>query len=344
MLELRTDVRSLFLVGAHRVGRFAAIGAWLQNRWTCSSAACHCDELPMNFRQIEAFRHVMLHGSVTRAADAMSLSQPAVSHLVSDLEDWLGFTLFVRRAGQSLKPTNEAESLFAEVTRSFVGMEELTRAAKEIRTRRSGHLRVVAPAFIANSILCDATAAYLKRRTDSSAMIEVRNHNDIVDMVGSKVIDLAVAVLPVVSSMVFVEELGRFELLCAMRQDHPFAGLDRVSLEKLQDQDLITNTDGSQIGLATERLLQVSGVSVTRRVTVRNQEIACSLVARRVGIAIVARPLPDHVANYPEITFRPFEPASHITIGVLLPKSGEPSRLTTEFIECVRVSSRRLMR
>jgi hypothetical protein len=65
MLELRTDVRSLFLVGAHRVGRFAAIGAWLQNRWTCSSAACHCDELPMNFRQIEAFRHVMLHGSIT---------------------------------------------------------------------------------------------------------------------------------------------------------------------------------------------------------------------------------------------------------------------------------------
>lgn len=286
----------------------------------------------------------MVHGSITRAADAMSLSQPAVSHLVSDLEDWLGFTLFVRRAGQPLKPTNEADALFAEVTRSFVGLEELTRAAKEIRARRSGHLRVAAPAFLANSILCDATAAYLKRRTDSSAMIEVRNHNDIVDMVASKVIDLAVVVLPVISSMVSVEEIGRFELLCAMRQDHPFASSDRLSLEKLHDADLITNTDGSQIGLATERLLQVSGIPVTRRVTVRNQEIACSLVARRVGIAIIARPLPDHVANYPDVTFRPLEPASHITIGVLLPKSGEPSPLTAEFIECVRVSTRRFIR
>jgi DNA-binding transcriptional LysR family regulator len=295
----------------------------------------------MNFRQIEAFRHVMLRGSITRAADAMSLSQPAVSHLVSDLEDWLGFTLFVRRAGQPLKPTKEAESLFAEVTRSFIGMEELTRAAREIRTLRSGHLRVVAPAFIANSILCDATAAYLQKRTDSSAMIEVRNHHDIVDMVAGKVIDLAVVVLPVANPMVSVEELGQFEMLCAMRQDHPFADSDRLGLHKLQDQDLITNTDGSQIGLATERLLQASGISVTRRVTVRNQEIACSLVARRVGIAIVARPLPDHVANYPEVIFRPFEPASHITIGVLVPKSGEASRLTAEFIECVRQSSRR---
>ncbi len=297
----------------------------------------------MNFRQIEAFRHVMLRGSITRAADAMSLSQPAVSHLVSDLEDWLGFTLFVRRAGQPLKPTSEAESLFAEVARSFVGLEELTRSAKQIRSLRSGHLRVVAPAFIANSILCEATAAYLEKHKDSSAMIEVRNHNDIVDMVAANVIDLAVVVLPVVSDLVVVEELGQFELLCAMRQDHPFAIADRVPLPRLQDEDLITNTDGSQIGLATERLLQASGIDVTRRVTVRNQEIACSLVARRVGIAIVARPLPDHVANYPEVVFRPLQPASHITIGILVPKSGERSQRLVEFIECVRESAQSLM-
>ena len=72
--------------------------------------------------------------------------------------------------------------------------------------------------------------------------------------------------------------------------------------------------------------------------------VACSLVARRVGIAIIASPLPDHVANYPEVVFRPLEPASHITIGVLVPKSGERARGSAEFIECVRQSSQRLMR
>lgn len=298
----------------------------------------------MNFRQIEAFRYVMLRGSITRAADAMSLSQPAVSHLISDLEDWLGFTLFVRRAGQPLKPTSEAESLFAEVTRSFVGLDELTRSANQIRAQRSGHLRVVAPAFIANSILSDATAAYLKKYTNSSAMIEVRNHNDIVDMVAANVIDLAVVVLPVASDLVLVEELGQFELLCAMRHDHPFASDARLSLQKLQDEDLITNTDGSQIGLAAERLLQASGILVTRRATVRTQEIACSLVARRVGIAIVARPLPDHVENYPEIVFRRLDPTSHITIGILLSKSSENSQRLAKFIECVRDSAQNLMR
>jgi DNA-binding transcriptional LysR family regulator len=222
-------------------------------------------------------------------------------------------------------------------------MEELTRAARDIRTQRGGSIRVVAPAFIANSILCEATASYLHKRTDSSAMIEVRNHHDIVDMVATKAIDLAVVVLPVVNALVSVEELGQFELVCAVRQDHPLANSGHVSVQQLRDEDLITNTDGSQIGLAAERLLQASAIPVTRRVTVRNQEIACNLVARGIGLAIIARPLPDHVANYPNVVFRPFEPAAHINIGVLTPKSGNPSTLAAEFIECVRQSTRRLM-
>ncbi len=297
----------------------------------------------MNFRQIEAFRHVMQFGSITRAADAMSLSQPAVSHLISNLEDWLGFTLFVRRAGQPLKPTNEAQALFAEVTRSFVGMQELTHAAREIRTQRGGNIRVVAPAFVANSILSEATSAYLTKRTDASAMIEVRNHLDIVEMVAAKVIDLAVVVLPVVNSQVSVDELGQFELVCAMPKDHLLANSERINVQSLQYQDLITNTDGSQIGLAAERLLQSSGVSVSRRVTVRNQEIACNLVANGVGIAITARPLPKHVAHYPNVIFRPFEPPASITLGILVPTTGKPSPFVTEFIEFVRESAQRFM-
>ncbi|MGD9942574.1 MAG: LysR family transcriptional regulator [Burkholderiaceae bacterium] len=296
----------------------------------------------IKFRQIEAFRYVMTEGSITRAADAMALSQPAVSHLISDLEAWLGFSLFERRAGRPLTATREAESLFAEVSRSFVGLDELTRAAREIKMLRGGHLRVVAPGFIANSILCDATAAFLAGHGDASVTLEVQPHQDIVAMIAAKVVDLGVAVLPVHHPLIDVSEIGDFEVVCAVPRTHPLARPRHIRPEQLEGEDLIANTSGTQIDLVTEKQLQSAGVRVTRRIAARNQEIACNLVARGLGIAAIARPLPPHIARYPGVVFRPFEPAARITIGLLLPNAREPSRLVTDFIARVRESTKLL--
>ena len=56
----------------------------------------------MKFRQIEAFRFIMLRGTTAAAAAEMHISQPAVSRLLADLEDHLGFRLFERKKGRLL--------------------------------------------------------------------------------------------------------------------------------------------------------------------------------------------------------------------------------------------------
>jgi DNA-binding transcriptional LysR family regulator len=293
----------------------------------------------MKIRQVEAFRHVMTHGSITRAADAMALSQPAVSQLIAELERSLDFRLFVRRAGQPLQPTSEAEALFVEVSRAFVGLEELARSAREIKMLRGGHVRVVAPAFLANSIVCDATAAFLEAHVNASMTIEVKSHHDVIAMVAGKVLDVGVAVLPVDNPLIKVEPIGEYEIVCVVPQTHKLAKSRRIVLQQLRDQPLITNSNASQIDLTTESLLQASGVSITRRITARNQEIACKLVAQGVGIAIIANPLPAHIASYPGVVFRGFKPAVRIRVGLLVSSSKEPSRLVADFVERLRQSA-----
>lgn len=86
----------------------------------------------MNERQINAFRQVIRLGSVTAAARALSVSQPAVSRLIGDLEAGLGFPLFERRAGK-LYPTPDARNLASEVERMFYGLERLERFARDMR-------------------------------------------------------------------------------------------------------------------------------------------------------------------------------------------------------------------
>ncbi len=50
----------------------------------------------LNLRQVEAFKAVIEHGTVSRAAEVMNVSQPAISKLVAHLEDDTGLRLFER--------------------------------------------------------------------------------------------------------------------------------------------------------------------------------------------------------------------------------------------------------
>src|SRR3569833_4459823 len=83
----------------------------------------------INSRQVEAFRAMMLTGSVTEAAKLMKVTQPAVSRLLRDLQALLKMELFERR-GTGLVPTAAALALYTEVERSFVGLERITAAAE----------------------------------------------------------------------------------------------------------------------------------------------------------------------------------------------------------------------
>ena len=58
----------------------------------------------MQLRQLECFRTLMLTGTMTRAAEELGISQPAVSATIAGLEKHIGFTLFIRQAGR-LSPT-----------------------------------------------------------------------------------------------------------------------------------------------------------------------------------------------------------------------------------------------
>ena len=96
----------------------------------------------MNFRQLEAFRAVMSHGTVTQAAESMNVSQPAVTRLIMDFESSLGVSLFHRERGR-LKPTAEAHLLFRESDMAFSGLARLREAAMVMKEIRRGRIRMI---------------------------------------------------------------------------------------------------------------------------------------------------------------------------------------------------------
>ena len=68
--------------------------------------------MAISVREMDVFRCVMQSGSVTNAAITLNISQPAVSRMLQQAEERLGFRLFEREK-KRLKPTTEAQTLFA---------------------------------------------------------------------------------------------------------------------------------------------------------------------------------------------------------------------------------------
>jgi DNA-binding transcriptional LysR family regulator len=94
----------------------------------------------MNYRQLEVFRAVMQTGSVTAAARALNLTQPAVTKILQHAEDQLRFPLFNRVKGR-LVPTAEAQTLFPDVERIFDDLRSVRQMVDSLPLERSLFLR-----------------------------------------------------------------------------------------------------------------------------------------------------------------------------------------------------------
>src|ERR1700690_542760 len=123
----------------------------------------------INSRQVEAFRAMMLTGSVTEAARLMAVTQPAASRLLRDFQSLLKMELFERR-GTGLVPTAAATALYTEVERSFVGLERITVAAEEIRGRRIGSVRIAGLAARPNGFFPRASPRLVADRGAAGAL------------------------------------------------------------------------------------------------------------------------------------------------------------------------------
>lgn len=288
---------------------------------------------PMKLRQIEAFRAVMMAGSMNGGADALAISRPAVSKLIGDLETSLGFKLFERRKGHVLQPTEDAKVLLVEVEKAFIGLDHLVTTGKDIRALRNGVIRVVGPPFVANGLLAEAASKFLDVYPDVRVSIESRPHDEIVELIATRQQDLGVAVQPVEHPAIEMHSLGKFDAVCALPPDHRLAGSAKVDLRDLDGEPFISNPVGTQVYQLTFEALKALGVNPLIRANVRTQDMACVLVARSKGVAVLFNPLPVNVLHYPGIVIKPLTPPISIELSVLLSRFRAPSRTIGQFLE-----------
>ncbi len=207
-------------------------------------------------RQVEAFRAVMMAGGITAAADAMNVTQPAVSRLIRDLEDIVQMTLF-ERIGARLVPTAEATQLYREVERLYLGLDQIAQAADDIRLHKNTVLRIASVTSLVRPYLHQAIIDVIGSRLDIPLVIDVENSRYIWDMVEQNRYDLGLVFGSPRMNDKNAVLLHNSNAVAAMAPGHRLASRDVITPHDLLDERILIPGRNSPLRLALDRAFSI---------------------------------------------------------------------------------------
>jgi DNA-binding transcriptional LysR family regulator len=219
----------------------------------------------INLRQVEAFRAVMLSGSVTAAASMMGITQPAVSRLLRDLQSLLKMPLFEKR-GTGLVPTAAATALYAEVERSFSGLDRISAAAEEIRTRRTGMLRVAALPALANGFMPRFAGHFLKDRPNLSFSLFGVISPLVIDWVLNLQCDLGFAEAPMAHAGLPSKRMPTLPRVAILPEGHHLCTKSVLRPRDFEGETFISLTPGSSSRHLIDSVFTKHGISRVLRI------------------------------------------------------------------------------
>lgn len=289
----------------------------------------------MKIRQIQAFKAVMLTGTETQAAELLSISQPAVSRLISNLEQDVGFPVFNRRNGR-VYPTPEASYLYDEAEKTLSSLDKLGQTAKDIRDLKLGQLRVACMPALSLTLLPKVVATFLAKRPKVTVSLHTRSSQKVKEWVATRQFDIGIAELPADDPALDTDPLN-LKCVCVLPKGHP---LERKTTVTPNDLDGVPFVSLHREHMTFFRIESAFEAAKAKRNIVIETSLfapACSLVAQGAGVSIVD---PITAGEYLQrgIVARPFKPSIPFDFAVLYPAKHPQPLLVSHFVRVLKGS------
>ncbi len=290
----------------------------------------HC----INLRQLEAFRSVMLAGTVTQASTMMNISQPAVSRLIRHLETRAGMQLFVRRRGK-LYPTPQAELLFEEIERAYVSLDRISEFIDDLELFKSGQLRLIASIPMGYTMVPLALERLRSSYPDVKISLKIIHRREFSDWIDTQQFDLAVTTFPIDYPAKSCEVFAKTNGVCVLPEGHPLAKKNIINANDIEGVSFVSFAPDTMARHNTDQIFGKKGIRRNLKMETQTSIAICELVARGLGVSIVD-PFTATKFNYTGIEIRAFRPAIQYNFGFLFPLHQPLSPVARHFAKLIR--------
>jgi DNA-binding transcriptional LysR family regulator len=251
--------------------------------------------MAFTLRQLQYFISVAEEGTVSAAAQALSISQSAVTEAIKELETDLGVTLFERHR-RGLAITHRGHQFYRHATRILASVSDARRSFSAAAAPATGSLQLGVTSLVAGYVLSDLLARYRRANPDVN-VTAIEDNGDYLEhlLIGGE-LDVAVMVISNLRDRVALQaeifETSPYRLWLPL--GHRLAGADIISVSDIVPEPLIMLTvDETEEN--TGKLLAAFSARPNVAFRTRSVEAVRSLVATGAGIALL-----------PDLVYRPW--------------------------------------
>jgi LysR family transcriptional regulator, low CO2-responsive transcriptional regulator len=239
------------------------------------------------FTQLRSFDAVAQLGGITRAAEALHLTQPTISGQLRELSESLGVELLAP-VGRGVQLTDEGRELHRTVTAMFAQWRTFEESVADLHGMTRGTLRIAGVTTTEYFL-----AQWLKPFAESYPGIEVdlviENRDAVVKRLEREQDDIAVMMMPPASLPLNTLAVMDNPLVLIAAANHPWAKQKSVPFKQWSNAALLMREQGSGTRQATLDYFETKGVEPNIRMTLGSNEAIKHAVAAAMGLAIISR-------------------------------------------------------
>jgi DNA-binding transcriptional LysR family regulator len=286
-------------------------------------------------RRLQVFHAVATHLSFTKAAEALFMTQPAVTSQIRQLEEHFNTRLFDRGHGRI--SLTAAGNLALEYVERILGVTaELDSRLQEMSGQLAGPLLIGASTTIADYLLPRVLGAYKARFPAVVPRLFVANSEVVQNRVAERSLDLGFIEGDSHLALLATDVCCEDELQVTCAPSHPLAKLEAATPESLTHYANISREPGSGTREVIDRYLQEAGVApdgLQRVMELGSPEALKGLVATGLGFAIMSRATVVNEIRLGQLVQVPLAPRLIRRMSVIYPKERIHSQLVSSFVQ-----------
>ncbi len=290
----------------------------------------------VNLDLYRVFYTVAKSGSLTKAAEELYISQPAVSRSIKQLETQLGVSLFTRTHRGMTLSAQGGKVIFNEVERALGLLGEAENRINEMKNSATGTIRIGASDTIFEYFLADKIVEFHERFPAVKFELMADFTPDTIEKLKADKCDVAFVNLPISpdNDLKLYGNCMRLNDIFITGDKYPELAQGTVSLAKLKEYPLIMMDQNTVARRSLDNFFSSLGVDLQPSIEVGSWELMKRLVLRGMGVGVIPREYATRHLNEQTLFEVKTDPALPVrSVGMLLPKNAPVSYALHSFIE-----------